>query len=158
MIEGGEDLKFIARRMLILSSEDIGLANPTAFIMANNTFQAVATLGYPESRIVLSQCVIYLATSPKSNASYLAINNAQALVKQTGDLPVPLHLRNAPTKLMKEMGYGEEYLYSHDYANNFSEQEYLPDTISGTKLYEPGQNTRENSTREFIKNRWKEKY
>ena len=158
MIEGGEDLKFIARRMLILSSEDIGLANPTAFIMANNTFQAVATLGYPESRIVLSQCAIYLATSPKSNASYLAINNAQALVKQTGDLPVPLHLRNAPTKLMKELGYGDEYLYSHDYANNFSEQEYFPDTISGTKLYEPGQNTRENSTRDFIKNRWKDKY
>ncbi len=158
MIEGGEDLKFIARRMLILSSEDIGLANPTAFIMANNTFQAVATLGYPESRIVLSQCAIYLATSPKSNASYLAINNAQALVKQTGDLPVPLHLRNAPTKLMKELGYGDEYLYSHDYANNFSEQEYLPESISGTKLYEPGQNTRENSTREFIKNRWKDKY
>ena len=158
MIEGGEDVKFIARRMLILSSEDIGNANPTAFIMANNTFQAVATIGYPESRIILSQCAIYLATSPKSNASYMAIGEAQALVKQTGDLPVPIHLRNAPTKLMKELGYGEEYQYSHNYANNFSEQEYLPDAISSTVLYNPGNNSRENSTREFLKNRWKDKY
>jgi putative ATPase len=158
MIEGGEDVKFIARRMLILSSEDIGNANPTAFIMANNTFQAVATIGYPESRIILSQCAIYLATSPKSNASYLAIGNAQQLVKQTGDLPVPIHLRNAPTKLMKELGYGEEYKYSHDYANNFAEQEFLPDAISKTLLYNPGNNSRENSTREFLKNRWKDKY
>ena len=158
MIEGGEDVKFIARRLLILSSEDIGNANPTAFIMANNTFQAVATIGYPESRILLSQCAIYLATSPKSNASYTAINEAQQLVKQTGDLPVPIHLRNAPTKLMKELGYGEEYKYSHDYANNFTEQEFLPDAISETKLYHPGNNSRENSTREFLKNRWKEKY
>ncbi len=158
MIEGGEDVKFIARRMLILSSEDIGNANPTAFIMANNTFQAVATIGYPESRIILSQCAIYLATSPKSNASYMAIGEAQALVKQTGDLPVPIHLRNAPTKLMKELGYGEEYQYSHNYANNFSEQEYLPDAISATILYNPGNNARENSTREFLKNRWKDKY
>jgi putative ATPase len=158
MIEGGEDVKFIARRMLILSSEDIGLANPTAFIMANNTFQAVATIGYPESRIILSQCAVYLATSPKSNASYMAIGEAQALVKQTGDLQVPLHLRNAPTKLMKELGYGDEYQYSHSYANNFSEQEYLPDVIKGTKLYEPGSNTRENGTRDFLKNRWKDKY
>ncbi len=158
MIEGGEDVKFIARRMLILSSEDIGNANPTAFIMANNTFQAVSTIGYPESRIILSQCAVYLATSPKSNASYMAINEAQALVKQTGDLPIPIHLRNAPTKLMKELGYGEEYQYSHNYANNFSDQEYLPDAIKETKLYDPGSNSRENGTREFLKNRWKDKY
>ena len=158
MIEGGEDVKFIARRMLILSSEDIGNANPTAFIMANNTFQAVTTIGYPESRIILSQCAIYLATSPKSNASYLAIGTAQQLVKQTGDLPVPIHLRNAPTKLMKELGYGDEYKYSHDYANNFAEQEFLPNEISETVLYNPGNNSRENSTREFLKNRWKDKY
>jgi putative ATPase len=158
MIEGGEDVKFIARRMLILSSEDIGNANPTAFIMANNTFQAVSTIGYPESRIILSQCAVYLATSPKSNASYMAIGEAQAIVKQTGDLPVPIHLRNAPTKLMKELGYGDEYQYSHNYANNFSEQEYLPDAIRETKFYDPGSNSRENGTREFLKNRWKDKY
>ncbi|MEK8180367.1 replication-associated recombination protein A [Flavobacterium buctense] len=158
MIEGGEDVKFIARRMLILSSEDIGNANPTAFIMANNTFQAVSTIGYPESRILLSQCAIYLATSPKSNASYMAIGEAQALVKQTGDLSVPIHLRNAPTKLMKELGYGEEYQYSHNYANNFSEQEYLPDEIRNTDLYKPGNNARENEMRTFLKNRWKDKY
>jgi len=158
MIEGGEDVKFIARRMLILSSEDIGNANPTAFIMANNTFQAVATIGYPESRIILSQCAIYLATSPKSNASYLAIGTAQQLVKQTGDLPVPIHLRNAPTKLMKELGYGDDYKYSHDYANNFAEQEFLPDAVKETLLYNPGNNSRENSNREFLKNRWKDKY
>ena len=158
MIEGGEDVKFIARRMLILSSEDIGNANPTAFIMANNTFQAVTTIGYPESRIILSQCAIYLATSPKSNASYMAIGNAQQLVKQTGDLPVPIHLRNAPTKLMKELGYGDDYKYSHNYANNFAEQEFLPDAIKQTVLYNPGNNSRENSNREFLKNRWKDKY
>lgn len=158
MIEGGEDVKFIARRMLILSSEDIGNANPTAFIMANNTFQAVATIGYPESRIILSQCAIYLATSPKSNASYLAIGAAQQLVKQTGDLAVPIHLRNAPTKLMKELGYGDDYKYSHDYANNFAEQEFLPDAVKETVLYNPGSNSRENSNREFLKNRWKDKY
>ena len=158
MIEGGEDVKFIARRMLILSSEDIGNANPTALIMANNTFQAVTTIGYPESRILLSQCAIYLATSPKSNASYMAINHAQQLVKQTGDLSVPIHLRNAPTKLMKELGYGDDYKYSHDYANNFEVQEYLPTELSQTVLYNPGQNSRENTTREFLKNRWKEKY
>lgn len=158
MIEGGEDVKFIARRMLILSSEDVGNANPTAFIMANNTFQAVSSIGYPESRILLSQCAIYLATSPKSNASYMAINEAQQIVKQTGDLPVPIHLRNAPTKLMKELGYGEDYKYSHDYANSFAEQEFLPDEISQTKLYNPGDNARENGTREFLKNRWKDKY
>jgi putative ATPase len=158
MIEGGEDVKFIARRMLILSSEDIGNANPTAFIMANNTFQAVATIGYPESRILLSQCAVYLATSPKSNASYMAIGEAQAIVKQTGDLSVPLHLRNAPTKLMKELGYGEEYQYSHNYANNFSEQEYLPDALQGTAFYIPSNNARENEMRTFLKNRWKDKY
>ena len=158
MIEGGEDVKFIARRMLILSSEDIGNANPTAFIMANNTFQAVSTIGYPESRIILSQCAVYLATSPKSNASYLAIGTAQQLVKQTGDLPVPIHLRNAPTKLMKELGYGEEYKYSHDYTNNFAEQEFLPEAISKNPIYIPGNNSRENSIREFLKNRWKDKY
>ena len=158
MIEGGEDVKFIARRMLILSSEDIGNANPTAFIMANTTFQAVSTIGYPESRILLSQCAIYLATSPKSNASYMAINQAQQLVKQSGDLPVPIHLRNAPTKLMTELGYGEEYKYSHDFANNFAEQEFLPDEIAETLLYNPGNNSRENGTREFLKNRWKDKY
>lgn len=158
MIEGGEDVKFIARRMLILSSEDIGNANPTAFIMANNTFQAVTTIGYPESRILLSQCAIYLATSPKSNASYLAIGIAQQLVKQTGDLPVPIHLRNAPTKLMKELGYGEAYKYSHDYNNNFADQEFLPETLIKTPIYVPGNNSRENSIREFLKNRWKDKY
>jgi putative ATPase len=158
MIEGGEDVKFIARRMLILSSEDIGNANPTAFIMANNTFQAVAIIGYPESRIILSQCAVYLATSPKSNASYMAINTAQQVVKQTGDLSVPIHLRNAPTKLMKELGYGEEYKYSHSYENNFETQEYLPTEISETVFYNPGNNSRENGTREFLKNRWKDKY
>ena len=158
MIEGGEDVKFIARRMLILSSEDIGNANPTAFIMANNTFQAVTTIGYPESRILLSQCAIYLATSPKSNASYLAIGTAQQLVKQTGDLPVPIHLRNAPTKLMKELGYGEAYKYSHDYNNNFADQEFLPEALIKTPIYVPGNNSRENSIREFLKNRWKDKY
>ena len=158
MIEGGEDVKFIARRMLILSSEDIGNANPTAFIMANNTFQAVSTIGYPESRIILSQCAVYLATSAKSNASYMAIGDAQAVVKQTGDLSVPIHLRNAPTKLMKELGYGEEYQYSHNYANNFSEQEYLPDELKDTAFYKPGNNVRENELRTFLKNRWKDKY
>ena len=155
MIEGGEDVKFIARRMLILASEDIGNANPTALIMANNTFQAVSTIGYPESRILLSQCAIYLATSPKSNASYTAINEAQQLVRQTGDLSVPLHLRNAPTKLMKELGYGDEYKYAHSYENNFTQQDFLPESIKGTKLYVPGQNQRENGIREFLQNSWK---
>ena len=158
MIEGGEDVKFIARRMLILSSEDIGNANPTAFIMANNAFQAVSTIGYPESRIILSQCAIYLATSAKSNASYMAIGKAQQVVKQTGDLPVPIHLRNAPTKLMKELGYGEEYKYSHDFSNNFAEQEFLPTEISETTFFEPGENAREKEIRQFLKNRWKNKY
>ncbi|TCI92537.1 replication-associated recombination protein A [Tenacibaculum sp. M341] len=158
MIEGGEDVKFIARRLLISASEDIGNANPTALILANNTFQAVSVIGYPESRIILSQCAVYLANSPKSNASYLAIGNAQSLVKNTGDLSVPLHLRNAPTKLMKDLNYGAEYKYSHDYANNFVEQEFLPEEISGTKLYEPGNNNRENAFRDVMKNRWKNKY
>ncbi len=158
MIEGGEDVKFIARRMLIAASEDIGNANPTALVIANNTFQAVTTIGYPESRIILSQCAVYLATSPKSNASYEAIGIAQKLVKQTGDLPVPIHLRNAPTKLMKELGYGDNYKYAHSFENNFADQEFLPDDISGTPIYIPGNNARENSTRDFLKNRWKDKY
>ena len=158
MIEGGEDVKFIARRMLIAASEDIGNANPTALVIANNTFQAVTTIGYPESRIILSQCAVYLATSPKSNASYEAIGSAQKLVKQTGDLPVPIHLRNAPTKLMKELGYGDNYKYAHSFENNFADQEFLPDDIIGTPIYIPGNNARENSTRDFLKNRWKDKY
>ena len=158
MIEGGEDVKFIARRLIILASEDIGNANPTALIMANNTFQAVTIIGFPESRLILSQCVVYLATSAKSNASYMAINQAQQAVKQSGNLSIPLHLRNAPTKLMKELGYGEDYKYSHSYANNFAEQEFLPDEIRGTKFYDPGNNSRENAQRDFLKNRWKNKY
>ena len=158
MIEGGEDVKFIARRMLILASEDIGNANPTALIMANNTFQAVATIGYPESRILLSQCAIYLATSAKSNASYMAIEEALHMVKETGNLSVPLHLRNAPTKLMKELGYGDDYKYAHSYENNFIELEFLPDEIKNTKLYNPGNNARENELRKFLQNRWKDKY
>ena len=158
MIEGGEDLKFIARRLLILASEDIGNANPTALILANNTFQAVSTIGYPESRIILSQCAIYLANSTKSNASYKAINEAQSLVKKTGDLPVPLHLRNAPTKLMKDLDYGKDYKYAHDFAGNFADQEFMPDEIKGSRLYEPGRNTREEQFRKFLKDRWKDKY
>ncbi|RSC96120.1 replication-associated recombination protein A [Tenacibaculum singaporense] len=158
MIEGGEDVKFIARRMLIAASEDIGNANPTALILANNTFQAVSVIGYPESRIILSQCAVYLANSAKSNASYMAIGEAQNLVKTTGDLSVPLHLRNAPTKLMKDLNYGKEYQYSHNYAGNFVNQEFLPDEIKNTKLYEPGNNARENQFRELLKQRWKEKY
>lgn len=158
MIEGGEDVKFIARRLLILASEDIGNANPTALVMANTTFQAVTTIGYPEARLILSQCVIYLATSAKSNASYMAINKAQQLVKQTGDLSVPLPLRNAPTKLMKDLGYGQEYKYAHDYANNFVEEEFMPNEIKGTSLYSPGNNQRENAIKEFLRKRWKNKY
>src|SRR5690554_4639675 len=158
MIEGGEDVKFIARRLLILASEDIGNANPTALVMANTTFQAVTTIGYPEARIILGQCVIYLATSPKSNASYMAINKAQQTVKQTGDLSVPLALRNAPTKLMKDLGYGENYKYAHDYANNFIEEEFLPKELSGTCFYSPGNNQRENAIKDFLKKRWKNKY
>jgi putative ATPase len=158
MIEGGEDVKFIARRLLILASEDIGNANPTALILANNTFQAVAVIGNPESRIILSQCAVYLANSAKSNASYVAINEAQDLVRKTGDLSIPLHLRNAPTKLMKELDYGKEYQYAHNYPNNFVNQEFLPEEISGTKLYEPGANQRENQFREVLKDRWKDRY
>ncbi|MBE7629005.1 replication-associated recombination protein A [Tenacibaculum piscium] len=158
MIEGGEDVKFIARRMLIAASEDIGNANPTAFIMANNTFQAVSVIGYPESRIILSQCAIYLANSAKSNASYMAIGEAQNLVKTTGDLPIPLHLRNAPTKLMKDLNYGKDYQYSHNYSGNFVNQEFLPEEIKNTKFYEPENNPRENQFREILKKRWKDKY
>ena len=158
MVEGGEDVKFIARRLLILASEDIGNANPTALVIANTTFQAVATIGYPESRLILSQCATYLACSPKSNAAYTAINDAQQLVKNTGDLSVPLAMRNAPTKLMKDIGYGEDYKYSHDYENNFAAQEFLPKEIQNTTLYNPGNNARENGQREFLKNRWKDKY
>lgn len=158
MLEGGEDLKFIARRLVILASEDIGNANPTALIMANNTFQAVSVVGYPESRIILSQCVSYMASSPKSNAAYEAINEAQRVVRQTGDLAVPLHLRNAPTKLMKEMDYGKDYQYPHAYPGNFSHQEYMPDELRGTRLYNPGENSRENAQRDFLKRRWQDKY
>jgi len=158
MIEGGEDAKFIARRLLILASEDIGNANPTALILANNTFQAVNTIGFPESRIILSQCAVYLASSPKSNASYEAIGKAQAIVKETGDLSVPLHLRNAPTKLMKELDYGKNYKYAHSYENNFAIQEFLPDEITDTKFYEPGNNARENNFRDFLKKHWTTKY
>jgi putative ATPase len=158
MIEGGEDVKFIARRLLILASEDIGNANPTALVIANNTFQAVTVIGYPESRLTLSQCATYLASSPKSNAAYEAINKAQQLVKDTGDLSVPLAIRNAPTKLMKELGYSDQYKYSHSYKNSFAEQEFLPDAIKNTKLYEPGNNTREQAQRNYLKSLWKEKY
>lgn len=158
MIEGGEDVKFIARRLIILASEDIGNANPTALIMANNCFQAVTTIGFPEARIILSQCVIYLATSAKSNASYMAIGKAQQLVKQTGDLSVPLHLRNAPTKLMKDLGYGDNYQYAHNYENNFVAEEFLPKELSGTTLFEPANNVREKAQRDFLKLRWKDKY
>ena len=158
MIEGGEDLKFIARRLVILASEDIGNANPTALIMANNTFQAVAVVGYPESRIILSQCVIYLANSIKSNASYMAINKAQAEVQRSGDLSVPLYLRNSPTKLMKDLDYGKGYQYAHDFPNNFADVEFLPEEIIGTKFYEPGKNIREEKYRETLQKRWKDKY
>lgn len=158
MIEAGEDLKFIARRLLILASEDIGLANPTALIMANNCFQAVNTIGYPESRIILSQCVLYLATSPKSNSAYKAINQAQQLVRQTGDLSVPLHLRNAPTKLMKELGYGQDYKYAHDYTDNFVEQEFLPQEIKNQQIYTPQNNSKELQIKDFLIRRWKDKY
>lgn len=158
MIEGGEDVKFIARRMLILASEDIGNANPTALVMANTCFEAVIKIGYPEARIILSQCAVYLASSPKSNASYTAIDAALAAVRQSGDLPVPLHIRNAPTQLMKKMGYGKEYQYSHQYDQNFSPQEYLPEKIAGTKFYEPGRNAREEELRKYLRSLWKDKY
>ncbi|WP_162418654.1 replication-associated recombination protein A [Cyclobacterium roseum] len=158
MIEGGEDVKFIARRLLILASEDIGNANPNALLLATNCFQAVNVIGYPESRIILSQCVTYLASSPKSNASYMAINQAQTLVRQEGDLPVPLHLRNAPTKLMKDLDYGKSYRYAHDFENNFVFQEFLPDKIAHTKLYDPGNNPRENELRKQLQKLWGKKY
>jgi len=158
MVEGGEDVKFIARRMLISASEDIGNANPTALIMATNTFQAVTTIGYPEARILLSQCAIYLANSAKSNASYEAINKAIQLVKQTGDLSVPLGLRNAPTKLMKDLNYGKEYKYSHAYEGSFVAQEFMPEEIKGLSLYTPGVNARENEFRKVMEDRWGDKY
>ncbi len=158
MIEGGEDVKFIARRLVILSSEDIGNANPNALLLATNCFEAVKIIGYPESRIILSQCVTYLASSPKSNAAYMAINQAQALVKEKGDLSVPLHLRNAPTKLMKDLNYGKAYKYSHDFPGNFVAQEFLPDEIRGTKLYDPGDNAREAELRKYLSGKWKGKY
>ncbi|MEO9473914.1 MAG: replication-associated recombination protein A [Cyclobacteriaceae bacterium] len=158
MIEGGEDVKFIARRLLILASEDIGNANPTALVLANTTFQSVNVIGYPESRIILAQCVTYLACSPKSNASYEAINQAQKAVAQSGDLPVPMPIRNAPTKLMKEQGYGEGYKYAHAYDGNFVNVEFLPNELKETRFYDPGKNPREEELRKFLRNRWKEKY
>ncbi len=158
MIEGGEDVKFIARRLVILASEDIGNANPTALVLATNTFQAVNMIGYPESSIILSQCVTYLASSPKSNAAVEAIGKAQLLVKQYGDLPVPLPIRNAPTRLMKKLDYGKDYKYAHSYENNFVQMEFLPEEIKNTLLYKPGKNAREEEIRKFLKERWKEKY
>ncbi len=158
MIEGGEDPKFIARRLIILASEDIGLANPTALVMANNTFQAITVIGMPEGRIILSQCVIYLACSAKSNASYMAIRKAQEAVKATGDQAVPLHIRNAPTKLMKDLGYGKNYNYDHQHAQNFAAQEFLPKDLEGSKFYEPSENKREEEMRRFLKHLWKDKY
>ncbi|KAA3437507.1 replication-associated recombination protein A [Rufibacter hautae] len=158
MIEGGEDPKFIARRMLIMASEDIGNANPTAIIMANECFQAVNVIGYPECDIILSQCAIYLATSPKSNAAYKAIRSARAMVREQGSPPVPLHLRNAPTKLMKEIGYGNEYKYAHDYEGNFVPQDFLPDDLKGTIFFNPGNNARENEMRKNLRNQWGEWY
>ncbi len=158
MLAGGEDIKFIARRLVILASEDIGNANPTALILANNTFDAVNKIGNPEARIILSQCAIYLATSPKSNASYMAINEAMALVKRTGDLPVPLHLRNAPTRLMKSMDYGKDYQYAHNFENNFVLQEFLPKGIEGSSLFIPGKNAREQEMKKYMQELWKGKY
>jgi putative ATPase len=158
MIAGGEDVKFIARRMLIFASEDIGNANPNALLLANNCFDAVNKIGYPESRIILSQCAIYLASSAKSNAAYEAINKGLSLVQKTGNLPVPLHLRNAPTKLMKDMDYGKDYQYSHLGENNFLEQEYLPEEIKGTTLYQPQKNAREEELKKFLHERWRGKY
>jgi putative ATPase len=158
MIEGGESISFIARRMIILASEDIGNANPTALILANTTFEAAEKIGYPEARILLSQCAVYLAGSPKSNASYLAIDAALESVRRTGNQSVPLHLRNAPTRLMKQEGYGKDYQYAHEFPGNFIEQEFLPDSLSGTRYYEPGKNPREDEIRQWLKNRWKDKY
>ncbi len=158
MIEGGEDVKFIARRLLISASEDIGLANPTALVLASAAFQAVQVIGYPEARIILSQCALYLATSPKSNSSYAAIGNALAEVHNSGDLPVPLPLRNAPTKLMKELGYGDQYVYAHDHPGNFAAMEFLPEDIAGSSFFTPGKNSREAAIADFLKARWKGKY
>ncbi|MCH9661791.1 MAG: replication-associated recombination protein A [Bacteroidetes bacterium] len=158
MIEGGEDVKFIARRLVIAASEDIGMANPTALVLANTTFQAVTTIGYPEARIILSQCAVYLATSPKSNSSYKAIKEAQQLVRQTGDLSVPLSIRNAPTKLMKELGYGASYQYAHDFEGNFVPHEFLPEEITGTSFYDPGKNPREENLKKYLASLWKDKY
>jgi putative ATPase len=158
MVEGGEDVKFIARRMVIFASEDVGNANPTALVLANAAFEAVNKIGYPEARIILAQCATYLASSHKSNASYMAINDAMDVVMKEGDLPVPLHIRNAPTGLMKRMGYGKNYKYAHDYEKNFTEQEFLPDKIAGTAFYEPGKNPREEEMRKFLRNLWKGKY
>jgi putative ATPase len=158
MVVGGEDPKFIARRLIILAAEDIGIANPTALILANNCFQAVSTVGWPESRIILAQCVVYLATSPKGNSSYMAINKAQEEVKRSGNLPVPLHLRNAPTKLMKELGYGKDYLYSHNYPGNFVKQEFMPEGLENNQFFEAGSNSREKEIEKFIQDRWGDKY
>jgi putative ATPase len=158
MIEGGEDVKFIARRMVIFASEDIGNANPTAIVLANSCFEAVNKIGYPESRIILAQCATYLAASHKSNASYMAIEEALDKVRNEGDLPVPLHIRNAPTGLMKKMGYGKNYKYAHSYEGNFAEQEFLPDALKGTVFYDPGKNPREEELRKFLRTLWKDKY
>jgi putative ATPase len=158
MVEGGEDVKFIARRLVILASEDIGNANPTALVMAINAFQAVDVIGYPEARIILSQCAIYLACSPKSNASYVAIDQALRKIQETGDLPVPLSIRNARTKLMKDMNYGKRYQYAHNYEGSFSAMEFLPDALQGTKFFEPGKNIREEELRQYLRARWKDKY
>ena len=158
MIEGGEDIKFIARRMIILASEDIGLANPNALVLANSTFQSISVVGLPEARIILSQCAIYLATSPKSNSAYNAINNAEENIKKTGNLPIPIHLKNAPTKLMKELNYGKGYLYPHDFNNNFIKQEFLPDEINKNIFYMPGKNIKESKIEEWLKINWKNKY
>ena len=158
MIEGGEDVKFIARRLVILASEDIGNANPTALVIATNAFQAVNLIGYPEAEIILGQCVTYLACSPKSNASYMGIKQARRFVKETGNLPIPMHLRNAPTKLMKDEGYGKGYRYAHDYPGNFVDLEFLPETISGKVFYDPGNNARENEMRKRLHQQWKDRY
>jgi putative ATPase len=158
MIEGGEDPKFIARRMLILASEDIGLANPNALLIADATFRAIENIGWPEGRIILSQCAVYLATSPKSNSTYMAINEAQAAVRQTGNLSIPLHLRNAPTKLMKQLGYGDSYQYAHSYQGNFVDQEFLPQELSGSTFYKPGNNSKEKQTEDHLKKLWGDRY
>jgi putative ATPase len=158
MIEGGEDPKFIARRLIISAAEDIGLANTNALIIANNTFDAIHKIGWPEGRIVLAQCAIYLATSPKGNASYMAINKAQDVVKETGNLSVPLHLRNAPTKLMKDLGYGDDYKYAHNYEGNFVQQEFLPENLSGLNFFSPGSSQREQEIWQLIVTNWGDKY